>query len=125
MNQNSVGNRVIQTAVMSFVTLLGHDRIFNRIVAEMQRVNEKYPTASGEDKKARVIADLRIIFDDLVYPISKQVINLLIEIGLVYLAATNPVASAAASAIVPAAQTAITNKIDADIEERQLDLQTK
>ena len=81
----SVGNRVKQTAIWTLVTLLGNKDTFPRIVEQMKKVNEKYPEIDGDAKKKIVVADLKIIFNDLVVPIARSVINLLIELGVVYL----------------------------------------
>lgn len=83
----SVGNQVKQAAIVSLVTLLGNKDTFTRVVDQMKRVNEKYPEIDGDAKKKIVVADLKIIFNDLVVPIARSVINLLIELGVVYLTA--------------------------------------
>lgn len=82
----NVGNKVKQTAIMTLVTLLGNKNTFPRILDKMKKVNEKYPEIDGDAKKKIVVADLKIIFSDLVVPIGRSVINLLIELGVVYLA---------------------------------------
>jgi hypothetical protein len=83
----SIGNQVIQVAITSLVNLIGHGEVFSRIKAEIQRVNEQMPDATGADKRAQFLADFKIIFDDLVVPISGSVLNLLIELGVAYLKA--------------------------------------
>jgi len=81
-----------KTAISTFVDLIGHGSIFSRIVAEIERTNEALPNATGADKRKKVLKDIEIIFDDLVEPIAKNVINLLIELGVAYLYGVNPIA---------------------------------
>lgn len=80
----SIGIQAKQTAIATVVGLVnGH--VFTRIVDEMKRVNETMPNATGADKRAKVIADCKIIFVDLVEPVGESVVRLLIEIGMLYL----------------------------------------
>ena len=87
----SIGNQIIATAISTFAELLGHGNVFGRIVDEIERTNASMPDASGHDKRAKVLADIGIIFDDLVEPIAENILNLLIELGVAYLKAINPV----------------------------------
>jgi len=82
----NVGIEVKRTAISTVIDLIsGH--VFTRIVDEMRRVNKAMPHATGANKRAIVIADCKIIFDDLVYPVSESVVRLLIEVGMIYLRA--------------------------------------
>lgn len=83
----SIGNQVKITAITAFVQLLGHGDLFPRVVAEMKRVNETMPNATGADKRKKLLADAEIIFTDLVEPVAEAVLNLLIELGVQYLQA--------------------------------------
>lgn len=103
----SVVNEIEAIAISSFVDILGHGSIFTRIVDEIHRANEALPDASGKDKMNRVVADLEIIFADLVEPVAKRVLNLLIELGVSYLAALNPIAGQVASAVAGMAEAKI------------------
>lgn len=78
---------IIQTAITAFVTLIGQDGIFTRIMDEIERTNERMPDSTGEEKRAQVLADIKIIFDDLIAPVAKSVVNLLIELGVAYVKA--------------------------------------
>lgn len=80
-----LGPAITQTAITTFVTLIGTGDIFTRIKNEIQRTNESMPDATGADKRAKVLADLKIIFDDLVVPVGESILNLLIELGVAYL----------------------------------------
>jgi hypothetical protein len=82
----SIGIQAEATAITTVIQLI-HGDVFHRIVDEMKRVNESHPHATGADKRAIVIADAKIIFDDLIEPVAESVIRLLIEIGMVYLKA--------------------------------------
>ena len=96
----SIGNQITATAISTFVDLLGHGNVFGRIVDEIERTNASMPDdATGSDKRAKVLADIGIIFDDLVEPIAESILNLLIELGVAYLKAINPVIGTAASQI--------------------------
>ena len=81
-----IGQTVIQSLITALVSVLGHGDTFPRMVAEIRRVNETMPDATGAEKKAQVLADIHIIFDDLIVPVATRTLNLLIEIGLAYLA---------------------------------------
>lgn len=87
----SVGNQIEEAVISTFVDLIGHGNVFARIVSEIERTNAAMPNATGKDKRAKVWADLDIIFDDLIEPIAKNIINLLIELGVAYTYAQNPV----------------------------------
>ena len=86
-----IGNQITATAISTFIDLLGHGNVFSRIVAEIERTNAAMPDTTGSDKRAKVLADIGIIFDDLVEPIANNILNLLIELGVAYLKAINPV----------------------------------
>ena len=87
----SVGSQIEAAAISTFVDLIGHGSVFARIVSEIERTNAAMPSATGKDKRAKVLADLDIIFDDLIEPIAKNIINLLIELGVAYTYTQNPV----------------------------------
>ena len=59
--------------------------VFKRIKDEIERTNAIMPDATGEEKKAQVMADLQIILDDLIIPVGKSMLNLLIEMAVAYL----------------------------------------
>lgn len=87
----SVANQVKETALDAFIAAWDHGHLVPRVIAEIKRVNESMPNATGKEKRARVFADWNIIFDDLIEPVGEHVIRLLIEIGLEYLAIAYPV----------------------------------
>jgi len=95
----SVMNQVEAAAISTFAELMGHGNVFGRIVDEIERTNTAMPDATGHDKRAKVLADIGIIFDDLIEPIAKHILNLLIELGVAYLKAINPVIGAVAGQI--------------------------
>ena len=101
----SVANQVKQTAITSLISVLGHGEIFSRVIDEIKRTNTALPNATGEDKKKRVIADLKIIFADVVEPVGKSVLNLLIELGVAYVSLAYPVAAPIAGAVGHVAET--------------------
>ncbi|MGZ5053326.1 MAG: hypothetical protein ACXWAT_00125 [Methylobacter sp.] len=76
-----------QTAIITFVELIGNGDIFHRIKDEIERTNAAMPDADGADKRAKVLADAKIIFDDLAVPVAEPILNLLIELGVSYLKA--------------------------------------
>lgn len=88
----SLGIQIEQTTISAFVDLIGHGSVFSRVVAEIERTNALLPSATGAEKREKVLKDIEIIFDDLVEPIAKSVINLLIELGVTYLCGVNPIA---------------------------------
>jgi len=77
----NLGKEIANTAILSTAKQLS---LLPRIVAEIHRTNAAMPGAKGSDKKERVIADLKIIFDDLIIPVASSVLNLLIELGVAY-----------------------------------------
>ena len=95
----SVMNQVEAAAISTFAELMDNGNIFGRIVDEIERTNAAMPDATGHDKRAKVLADIGIIFDDLVEPIAEHILNLLIELGVAYLKAINPVIGAVAGQI--------------------------
>ena len=95
----SVMNQVKAAAISTFAELLGHGNVFGRIVDEIERTNASMPDASGHDKRAKVLADISIIFVDFVEPIAKHILNLLIELGVTYAKILTPVIGIAASQI--------------------------
>ncbi len=112
----NVAQEAKQDAIKALMITLGHGDVFPRVIAEIQRVNKAMPGAEGEDKKKRVIADAKIIFDDLVVPVVGQTLNFLIEAALVYLSTQNPVAGAVASAVVPGIEAAVKEQVNSQIE---------
>lgn len=113
----NVGQEAKQGAMLALMNVLGHGDIFPRVVAEIRRVNKTMPGYSGEDKKKRVIADAKIIFDDIIIPIARQTLNFLIEAALIYLSVKNPAAGAVAAAVVPAVEKTVYDHVDAKIAE--------
>lgn len=90
-NRMSVGNEVKHTVIGTVIELVnGH--VFTRVCDEMRRVEESYVPVIGETpeekhsrKRNKVIAECKIIFDDLAVPIGESVIRMLIEMGMMYL----------------------------------------
>jgi hypothetical protein len=80
----SIGNQIQAVVISTFVDLIGHGSVFVRIVSEIERTNEKWADATGAEKRDIVLKDLAIIFDDLIEPIAKNVLNLLLELGVAY-----------------------------------------
>lgn len=74
-----------QAAISSFVDLIGHGDIFTRIVDEIHRTNASMPDATGADKRHKVLADLDIIFKDLIVPVGESVLRMLLELGVAYI----------------------------------------
>jgi hypothetical protein len=81
-----VGQTIVQSLITALMGVIGQGDTFPRMVDEIRRVNERLPDSTGAEKKAQVLADLEIIFDDLIVPIATRTVNLLIEVALVYLA---------------------------------------
>ena len=101
----SAANQVKQTTITSLVSVLGHGEIFSRVTAEIQRANTALPNATGADKKARVEADLKIIFNDVVLPVGKSVMNLLIELGVAWVSLNQPELAIPAKVVGTVAET--------------------
>lgn len=95
----NVQDLIKEVAIDSFVAELSHTGTFKRVVNQILIVNKEMPNASGDEKKARVLAKCKIIFDDLLEPMSKKFLNLLIELGVSYVAAVYPVAGPAAAVV--------------------------
>lgn len=81
----SFKTQVVQTSITTLLTVLGEKDTFKRIVAEMDRVNYTMPSATGSEKRAIVLADVKIIFNDIVRPVAESVLRLCIELGMVWL----------------------------------------
>ena len=95
----SVIKQVEAVEISTFAELMSHGNVFGRIVDEIERTNAAMPDATGHDKRVKVLADIGIIFDELVEPIAENILNLLIELGVAYLKAINPVIGAVAGQI--------------------------
>jgi hypothetical protein len=80
----SIGIQVEQNAIATTLDLI-HSHVFHRICEEIKRVDASMPHATGADKRAKFLAECKIIFDDLVEPIGENVLRLLLEIGLIAL----------------------------------------
>lgn len=100
----SVEKQVEAVAISTFVDLLGQGSVFSRIVAEIERTNTSMPSTTGADKRAKVLADFEIIFDDLIEPIAKNVVNLLLELGVAYAYTQNPIAGSVAQSVASIAE---------------------
>jgi len=95
----SIIKQIEQTAISTFVDVIGHGDIFYRVIKEIERTNESMPDSTGEEKRKKVLKDIEIIFDDLLEPIAKSVINLLIELAVAYVSALNPLLEPVADSI--------------------------
>ena len=84
-SKQAIEQEVIQDALKTCMGALGHDGVFQRVIAEVHRVNASMPDATGEQKKQKVIADAKIIFTDLVVPVAGQFLNYLIEAAVLYI----------------------------------------
>ena len=95
MNMQSV----LQALITALVTYTGYGTIFPRLVAELQRIDDTMPSATGAEKLAKFEADAKIIFDDGVLPIGTYIFHTLLNLGLVYLRGVNPTVGAIATAV--------------------------
>jgi len=82
---NNLTQSIIQTAITTFVMLIGKADLFERIKNRIELANADMPDATGADKRHKVLADLEIIFEDLIEPIAESVIRMLLELGVVWL----------------------------------------
>lgn len=83
---NVVG-AIEKTAISGFVDLIGHGDLFSRVVVEIERNNAAMPSATGAEKRAKVLADCKIIFDDIAVPVGEKVLRMLLELGVAYIEA--------------------------------------
>ena len=83
----NIREKAIQGSILAVVSVLGKGDIFPRVMDQIERVNEKMPDNTGEEKRAQFYADCEIIFDELVKPIARQMLNFLLEAALIYLSA--------------------------------------
>ena len=129
MNQNSVENQVARAAIDGLIKAFGAETFFHETMVAVDCIQTQTPGLTQTEKKGLIWefikTENKIFFEDIVIPVSEGIIDILIPIAIFYLNAYNPLAGAAAAAILPPAQNAIKTKINDDIEERQLDLQTK
>ena len=105
MNQQTVRNAMIE----ALVHLDGNGDLFSRVLGELKRIDKTMPNATGKEKLAKFEADAVIIFDDLVLPIGGYILNSLIDLGLLYLRGTNPLAAIMASQIAPQIESSISS----------------
>ena len=83
----NITGKIKQTAITSFVKLIGQGDLFSRVKAEIIRANAEMPNATGADKRHKVLKDFEIIFKDLVEPVAESILRLLLELGVAYLKA--------------------------------------
>jgi hypothetical protein len=102
------------SAIESFVTLTGNHRFFSRVVAEIQRLEDSMPHATGVEKRAKFLAEAHIIFDDLVIPIGETILRLFLELGVVYIAAQVPVLAVPVGVL----EASLEDVISTDIQHR-------
>ena len=66
--------------ILSLMNFKGYGEMFPRVVSAMKRVHKEMPEATGKEKKAKLLAEWHIIFDDIIVPIGTDVINFLIDL---------------------------------------------
>ena len=76
-----------QTAIKSFVELIGHGDLFSRVLSEVRRTNKTMPDATGKEKRNKVFANFKIIFDDIIEPVCESVLRMLLELAVNFLKA--------------------------------------
>lgn len=81
----TVKKAAVQGAISTAMLTLGQHGTFKRVVAEVERANERMPDVKGADKRKIVVEELKIIFDDVVVPFATFFLHFLIEAALVYL----------------------------------------
>jgi hypothetical protein len=86
----SIQNSIIQTAITTFITLLGQKDLFNHVKDEVLRTNESLPSATGADKRAKVLKDLEIILDHYAVPVGQSILNLCIELSVQWAKSKTP-----------------------------------
>jgi len=80
-------SNIEQTAIRSFVELVGHGDLFSRVLAEVKRTNKTMPDATGKEKRNKVFANFKIIFDDVVEPVCESILRMLLELAVNFLKA--------------------------------------
>jgi len=83
----SLLGQIEQGTIEAIVTLMGQEKIFHRVVGQIQRTEEALPGAPGKAKRAHFLEQCAIIFDELVIPILEEDLRILLQFGLKYLAA--------------------------------------
>lgn len=83
----SIETTIEPTAIEAFVSLIADQSIFTRILAEIQRINAALPDGTAAEKRARFMADVKVIFDDLLIPVGENTLRILLELGVLYLKA--------------------------------------
>ena len=86
MDISPSGIKAIENDLITVVvTMLGHGKIFDRVIAELDRVNSAMPNGTTHEIRTKFIADCIVIFDDLVVPVGEAELRLLFELGLAYI----------------------------------------
>lgn len=106
----SVLGEMEQAAIDTLVLIKGNGSEFARLCAAIKRVEEEMPHATGKERFEKVVAEAEIFFDDLVVPLLKRELNLLIELGVAYITAQNPIVGGIAEAVVGQVEQVIENK---------------
>ena len=124
MNQNSVGNQVARAAIDGLIKAFGAETFFHETMVAVDFIQKQKPGLTQTEKKALIWqfikTENKIFFEDVVIKVAEDIIDILIPIAIFYLNAYNPLAGAAAAAILPPTQEAIKTKINADVEQRHL-----
>jgi len=80
-------NTLSQGIILVIVQILSDHSTFKRIVAEIERNNITMAHSTGTEKRAVVLADLKVIFNDLAVPVGKRSLSILIDLAVGYLEA--------------------------------------
>ena len=110
------GNTILQSLITALTHFLGWGDIFGRVVSELERVDKTMPHATGKEKLARFEADCEEIFDHGVLPVAGFLFNTLVDLGLLYLRGTNPVAAGVVGQVAPELKSAVTSATNHEVD---------
>lgn len=73
----SLGIQIEQTVISVFVDLIGHGSVFSRVVAEIERTNALLPSATGAEKREKVLylCGVNPIAGEIARPIALEIEN--------------------------------------------------
>jgi len=76
---------VIQTAIKSFVTVIGQKNVFDRVKNQVAVIDKDLSGSEGKVKRAKFFEVARILFVDVIEPIAESMLRMLLELAVAYI----------------------------------------
>lgn len=100
---------IVNTAISVLVSILGQSDIFERIKHQINKIEDTNPDKPGLEKKATLMQELKIIGVE----VSGLLLNVLIELAVLYIKGIAPVATPVVDAATPIAKNQLSELLNA------------